>query len=170
MLRLACHSRQAPCARNSRPASEPSDRLGLQRCHTKDGLSNHISRHASRGPTTSARPWPVGCAMYHPGLLRQAGPPGSGVCGGQPARETQHRDATRSVSSHTHVSLCNPAGYAPHPRAPFRTVSSAAARPPAGLVSVARARVANPPAGEDRASGYVCRPTCHDTSVEPTHT
>jgi hypothetical protein len=105
MLRLACHSRQAPCARNSRPASEPSDRLGLQRCHTKDGLSNHISRHASRGPTTSARPWPVGCAMYHPGLLRQAGPPGSGVCGGQPARETQHRDATRSVSSHTHTCL-----------------------------------------------------------------
>ena len=169
MLRLACHSRQAPCARNSRPANEPSDRAPAVP-HEGRPLKSYFPPCKPRPSTTSARPWPVGCAMYHPGLLRQAGPPGSGVCGGQPARETQHRDATRSVSSHTHVSLCNPAGYAPHPRAPFRTVSSAAARPPAGLVSVARARVANPPAGEDRASGYVCRPTCHDTSVEPTHT
>ena len=104
MLRLACHSRQAPCARNSRPANEPSDRAPAVP-HEGRPLKSYFPPCKPRPSTTSARPWPVGCAMYHPGLLRQAGPPGSGVCGGQPARETQHRDATRSVSSHTHTCL-----------------------------------------------------------------
>ena len=126
MLRLACHSRQAPCARNSRPASEPSDRLGLQRCHTKDGLSNHISRHASRGPLQPAPgrgPLAVRCitrACF--AKLARQGP----VCAEASLRERRNTAMRRVRCRHTHTRVSmQPSGARPTLELP-----SAQYRPP----------------------------------------
>eukprot|EP01046_Picozoa_sp_COSAG06_P075311 COSAG06_NODE_23465_length_691_cov_0.988176_2_plen_119_part_01 len=90
--------------------------IGLQRCLTKDGLSNHVSRHASRGPLQPAPgrgPLAVRCitrACF--AKLARQGP----VCAEASLRERRNTAMRRVRGRHTHTRVSmQPSGARPPP-------------------------------------------------------